>query len=286
MPKWYLLSIVALLLMGTQRFLYKVSAERGCNTVWTTLVFMATVALLSTVFFVAGSEVVSDIPYLLLVALVNAGAFLAATVTHIEALKRVPATIVYPLIRLDIVLVVLFSVSYFHDRLSAWQIMGIIIALLVIVVLAAEAHEQGPSYKDLKGGFMLMGIAVLSGALAAISSKFAALYTSPLGFMAISYLMATIFSFLLKTRRQGDNAGTNRRDAVVIGLVMGIANFLGFYAYLKALACGPLSLIAPITGMHFTIAIIFSVLIYKERLTPSRILGIALAILSMVLLRL
>ncbi len=284
MSNWYILSITALVLMGTQRFLYKVSAERGCHTAWTTLVFMATVAVVSTLFFLASEESVPDVTNLALIALINAGAFLAGTVAHIEALKHVPATIGYPLIRLNVVLVIVFSVVYFGDVLSAYQILGITLAMIVIAVLAREADDQKLSYTNPRRGFVLIGIAVLCGALASISSKFAALYTSKLGFMALSYLIATVFSFALNARWQDNTAGTNRCDALIIGIAMGLTNFVGFYAFLKALSSGPLSLIAPIIGMHFVIAIILSVIIYKERLTVPRIAGISLAILSLLFL--
>ena len=71
----------------------------------------------------------------------------------------------------------------------------------------------------------------------------------------------------------------------LFGIVMGILNFFGFYAFLLALQSGPLSAIALITGMHFVIAIGLSVLFYKERLTLARSLGIALTLLSVFLLR-
>jgi len=67
---------------------------------------------------------------------------------------------------------------------------------------------------------------------------------------------------------------------------MGLINFAGFYSFLKALSLGPLSIIISITGMHFVIAIILSVLIYKENLTLLRILGILLTIISIIFLRL
>jgi drug/metabolite transporter (DMT)-like permease len=238
---------------------------------------MATVAALSTAFFIIADETIPGIMSLIVIAFVNSAAFLAGTVTHIEALKNVPATIAYPLIRLNVVLVILFSVIYFDDRLSGYQVIGIILALLVMVVLAADANDQKPSYTKPKRGFVLIGVALLCGALASISSKFAALHTSKL---------ATVFSLGLKAQWQKGGAGTNRRDAIGIGLLMGVTNFVGFYAFLAALSHGPLSLIAPITGMHFVIAIVFSVLIYRERLTPARIGGVALTIVSIVLLRL
>ena len=61
MDNWYALAIIALFLMGTQSFLYKVSAERNCNTAWTTFSFMATVALLSSVLFLLRGDPVPDI---------------------------------------------------------------------------------------------------------------------------------------------------------------------------------------------------------------------------------
>jgi uncharacterized membrane protein len=67
---------------------------------------------------------------------------------------------------------------------------------------------------------------------------------------------------------------------------MGLLNFFGFYAFLTALESGPLSVIALITGMHFVIAVALSVLLYRERMTPRRILGIGLTLLAVVFLQL
>jgi len=45
---WYVSAIFSLILLGTQRFLYKVSAEKQCNTAWTTCAFMAVSYAIST----------------------------------------------------------------------------------------------------------------------------------------------------------------------------------------------------------------------------------------------
>jgi hypothetical protein len=57
MTSWYPLAIAALILLGSQRFLYKVAAETGCNAAVTTFSFMGTVALLSWIAFLAGGAV-------------------------------------------------------------------------------------------------------------------------------------------------------------------------------------------------------------------------------------
>jgi drug/metabolite transporter (DMT)-like permease len=286
MGSWYAFAIIALFFMGTQRFLYKVSAEKRCNTAWTTFSFMATVAILSSILFVVLEESVANLRFLLFIALLNSVAFLLATVTHIEALKNIPAGIAYPIIRLSAVLVVIFSILFFKDRPSFYQIIGIALAMVVIVVLTRDFADEATSYGRRRTGVVCVFIALIAGAVAIISSKFAAMHTNKMAFIAISYMASTFFALGLRKKLQTEEANESPRDALLIGFVMGLINLAGYYAYLKALSIGPLSIITSITGMHFIIAIILSALIYKEKLTPSRILGISLTFVSIILLRL
>lgn len=285
MGNWYVFAIFALILLGFQRFLYKVSAERKCNTAWTTFSFMATVAILSSTLFLLLGESVSDITFLIFIALVNSGAFLVATITHIEALKHIPTSVAYPIIRLNAVVVVIFSIFYFKDRLSLYQGIGIVLALAVIVILAVGINDNNAPQKNIKRGFIFVLIALFGGAAAAISSKFAASYTNKMAFIAVSYIASTLFSLGLRKKLETEEARKTHKDALIIGVIMGLINLAGYYSFLKALSTGPLSIIASITGMHFVISIILSALIYKEKLTLLRILGIFLTVLSIILLR-
>jgi len=285
MDSWYVFAIFALILLGFQRFLYKVSAERKCNTAWTTFSFMATVAILSSTLFLLLGESVSDITFLIIIALVNSGAFLVATITHIEALKHIPTSVAYPIIRLNAVVVVIFSIFYFKDRLSLYQGIGIVLALAVIVILAVGINDNNAPQKNIKRGFIFVLIALFGGAAAAISSKFAASYTNKMAFIAVSYIASTLFSLGLRKKLETEEARKTHKDALIIGVIMGLINLAGYYSFLKALSTGPLSIIASITGMHFVISIILSALIYKEKLTLLRILGIFLTVLSIILLR-
>lgn len=283
---WYGLAILSLFFMGTQRFLYKVSAERQCNTAWTTFSFMATVAVLSTILFGLSETGVPDIPFLLFIALVNSTSFLVATLTHIEALKHIPTGVAYPIIRLSTIIVVIFSIVFFKDPLSLWQIVGIVLAMVVIFILTRDLHPDQETRKNIKRGILFVFISLLAGAVASISSKFAAVHTHKMAYIAVSYTAATLVSFALREKFQTEEAEPNHRDAILIGLVMGIINLAGYYTFLKALSSGPLSIIASIGGMHFVIAILLSRLIYKERLTRWRLLGLFLTIVSIILLRL
>lgn len=285
MRNWYVLSIVALVLMGVQRFLYKVCAEKECDTAWTTFSFMATVTVLSAVFFLALKGSVSDARMLLLTAGINSASFVLGTITHIEALKHVPSIVVYPIIRLNMVVVVLFSILFLHDRVSLHQVLGILLAIAVIVILTREAEGAKGDFGSVRKGLLLAFVSLVSGSVASISSKFAAVYSNKLGFMALSYFLGALFSAAL-IRRSGEEVSRgNRKDAVLIGLLMGLINFVGFYSFLAALSVGPLSIIVSITGMHFVIAVLLSVIVYKENLSRTRMLAMALAVASVLFLR-
>jgi drug/metabolite transporter (DMT)-like permease len=167
-----------------------------------------------------------------------------------------------------------------------YQVFGIGTAIGVILILTKEAEGRKESARNIKKGLILVFVSLISGAISSISSKFAAMYVNKLGFMAISYAMGMLFSLGMVKRLEEKEVKKDHKEAFLIGLVMGLINFAAFYLFLKALSLGPLSIIVSITGMHFVIAIFLSALIYKEKLNSLRILGIGLAVLSIVLLRL
>ena len=285
MENWFFFALAALMLMGGQRFLYKVSAEKNCSTAVTTFVFMATVSVVSsTVFFIKGT-VVTNWNFLLLISLVNSTAFLLGTISHIEALKRISTAAVYSIIRLNVVITVLFSIFYFNDELTAFQIPGIFIAVIVIAVFTREAKREEENTQKGRTGWVLVFISLLCGAIATISSKFAAMGTDNVAFMAVSYTFSAIFSLLLRKRMHSDAGKKNYKDAIITGLAMGLINFAGYFSFLRALTKGPLSIIVSIVGMHFVIAIFLSSLMYREKLTMTKCIGIALTMISIFMLR-
>ena len=287
MEQWFLYTLIALCAFGIQRFLYKVSAEKKCNTAWTTFAFMGTVAVLSSLFFFISGQSVDNTVFLIFISFINSASFLAGTITTIEALKYISTSVAYPTIRLNTAIVVIFSITYFKDRLSVFQFAGIILAIATIVMLTRSANNTHDKvvHKNFHRGILLTFIALASGTIAAISSKFAAIGTNHLAFIALSYALSMLFSLTLRNRLQGTEENPNHRDALIIGICMGLINFGGFYALLRALSAGPLSIIISITGMYFVIAIVLSTVIYKEHLNRLRLSGIVLTVISIIFMR-
>lgn len=287
MSSWYLFSIIALLLLGAQRFFYKVAAEKQCPTAWVTFSFMMTVTLLSGGIYIFQHRQEQHLSYLVTVSFLNSAAFLIATVAHMEALKYVAANIAYTIIRLNVVVVVIFSILYFKDPITRTQGAGLLLAVSAMMILARQMHQEAGSGERRRRGVLFICLALFGGAAASVSSKFAAMHTDKLAFMALSYLMGMVGSLWInRTLPPFKTDRTLQKQAVIIGILMGLFNFTGFYAFLAALENGPLSLVSTIVGMHFVIAIVLSAIVYREKIKPAGIAGLLLTLLSILLLRL
>ena len=286
MTDWYTFALLAFFLLGTQRFFYKVSAEHGCDSTVTAFFFMATVAVLSTALCIIRRERIDHGAVLIILALINGIAFSVSAVSTMEALKRIPTGIAYPIIRLNTLVVVVFSLIYFGERPTVLQLAGMAMALFAIIYIARFTDADGPSVHRRGSGLAFAFLSLLAGAAAAVSSKFAAMNTNILVFIAASYTVSTVFSLVLRHPFRKARHTASLSATIIIGLIMGFLNFAGFFAFMTALSTGPLSIIICITGVYFTVAIALSVLFYRERLTRTRLAGIVLAALSVIFMRL
>lgn len=197
MSSWYYFSIIALIFFGLQRFLYEVSAEWECDTVAATLTFMITVSLLELLFFFIRNERFEHVTYLFTVSCINGTAFVIGTISTIEALKYISGTIVYPLTRLSTVVTVIFSFLYFSDKPSFFQYIGLIIAISILIFYARYGDNTVTAPGILQRGILLAIIALVSGAIAAIASKFAAVHVSKYAFISLSYIIGTLLVYPL-----------------------------------------------------------------------------------------
>ena len=284
MTDWYTYALAAFFLMGTQNFLYKVSAERGCHTGWVTFFFMATVAGLSFLLWLIRGESVTNPGLLLFLSLLNSSSFLVATVTHIESLKYLPATTVYSITRLNLVIVTVFSVIVLGGQLSFRQIIGLLCAMGAIPILTRGLDKGDANEGREPKGIIYLVVCLLASALASISSKYAAMYVSKAAFLTLVYAIAALASPVFGHRFRTTDVRSDRKGTFSLGFAIGVLNFGGYLALLKALSLGPLSLVASIVSLHFVVAVILSLFIYRERLTTPRVLGFMLTILSIALI--
>jgi len=284
MTIWYGYAAVALLCYGLQGFLYKVSARKECNTAVTMFFFMSTVTLLGAAAFLTFGEKIESPEALIILSILNAVFFFITTSFTIEGLKIVPTNVFYPVVRSSTGLVVVFSLLYFHDSLSAYQWAGIVLSMLVIFVLLGKGERKRIEKGKRVKAVMILSVAFLATATVTVIVKFASSLSAPLAFITLSYGVNIFIS--LVTVRNFKDTGKNQitRPAVVIGISIGVVNFLGFISLLRAFALYSLSIIATLVSLSFIVPIVLSMIIYKEKITLARVTGVALAVGAAVLL--
>lgn len=287
MLDWYVFALLGFFLIGLQRFLYKVAASRGYSASRTTFSFMLTVALLSGFLYILWPTPLASPGLLLVFSLINSLGFVSATVAHISALRYLSGSIVFPVIRLNIVLVLLFSLLVLSESLDALQWLGVALSVLAFFLFSGmDDPDPDSTYSRNRKGWMALGLATVSGAVATVSSKLAADLGNLLAFIAISYAFSTLFSWLwMHISPEGREEGGKGQAAIWLGAGIGALNLAGFYFYLWALSLGPLSIVATINGMHFVVPVILSVAIYRDRLTVPRLVGIGATCAALILFR-
>jgi len=285
MLNWYIFAIICLFAYGIQYFLYNVSAKRKYNSAWTSVSYMATVAILSTIFFLLSKQTISNFSILFLFAGLNAITFFSVTITRIEAFKNIPITIAFPIMRMHAVIVAIFSIIYFKEVISLYQIFGIVFATIMVIILSIPDKKEKIKKSKFNIGLILTFGALLSAVFGSIIVKFSTLNdVNNLGFMFVSYFISTLFSliFIKKLGEKGEEHSPGH--ALRLGFIIGIFNFVGFYAFMNAVKLGPLAVVSPLVSMSFVLSIILSVIIYKEKLNLRKSIGIGLAILATILM--
>lgn len=283
---WFSLSLIALVFFGIQKFLLKVVVEKGCSLIQTTAYFMGTVTVLSLIAWMVSGEPLQDWRFVGALAILNGTVFLSVTLLRMHSLRHVPGVIAYPLFQLSRILVVLFGLAYFQESLTMPQMGGIALGIATTPLLGRDGSREPLKRRGFRIGLLLAGAAVLGAAASEIIGKFAAISSSNLfAFIAISYAWNLLASGSYALRsRAGPQRSSQWKTTAKYGMLIGITNFIAFYAELLAFRTGPLSLVAVLSSFSILVAMGLSAWIYRERLDWKGTLGAGLAVVSIVLL--
>lgn len=285
MDNWFLLALVTLVTQGLKDFLYKVSAEHKCNTALVNFFWALTVAFFSLLFILLQGKKFVNFQSILLMAFFGGLTYSMSSILRMESLKHLATSVAFPLLRLSVFLTVIFSFFYFKDSLSFRQFIGIIVGFSVVFLVSKQHESEKIVDKNFKLGIFLIILAIFFGTISSIIPKFAAVSFEPLSFMLLTYTFNSIFSLFLVKKMKDNKYARRINKAILLGCLMGVLNFIGFYSLLVALSVGPLSIIILIQSFSFLIAIIFSVFIYREKIGLRRFVGIILAITAVILMK-
>jgi uncharacterized membrane protein len=137
---WYVLTLMAICTYTLQDVLLKSAATRNCDKNLTTFFHLLTVTLISLPILLFGG--LAQITTLGIAAAVVNGVFYSVDrITKLEALKYIPASVVYPILRLGDAPLVILLIVFLGEAMTFQNSVGIALAIVALYLLSSGCYS-------------------------------------------------------------------------------------------------------------------------------------------------
>lgn len=275
---WLLYAVGSALFAGLTSILAKCGIRKTDSTVATAIRTIVVLIFAWIMVFVVGSQgTLLDIPAKSFVFLVLSGLATGASwLCYFYALQRGPIDKVVPIDKSSTVMTILLAALLLGESVTLTKGVGVV---LIAVGTFLMIEKKGGVQKE-EGGWML----------AAFGSAIFAALTSILGKVGITaeesnlgtalrtgvvLVMAWVMVFV--QGKQGQMRTVPRNELGFICL-SGLATGASWLCYYKALQLGPASLVAPIDKLSILVTVLFSYLVFHEKLSKKALAGLAVLV--------
>ncbi|MGH1385237.1 EamA family transporter [Kordia sp.] len=187
--------------------------------------------------------------------------------------------------KMSVVVPVIFAVIVYNEQLSLLKIAGIILALLAVYLTTVK--KDGGSFdrkKILFPALLFIGSGIIDTTIKYVDKMYVTKGETPV-FSAAIFGCAFVFGMIvIAIRRDFKITG----KTILGGILLGIPNFYSIVFLLKALQpehVGDSSTVYPINNVAIVmLSTIFGIILFKERLITKNWIGIAIAIISIVMI--
>ena len=200
------------------------------------------------------------------------------------ALKNISASLFFPLHKtVGSLLVLSYSFFIFSEHLTAHQVFGIILGILIPLILIHKSENA--LQINLKKGLLLMLIGTFFGVSSSSLGKVVTLYhLDPLLFIAISTFIGGVLSYLASKQTASNSTLIHSLHRIKrTGILSGLILFGSIYFFILA-TTGNLGIVYIINSFSILIPILLAFFIYQEHLNFRKVTAIFLTILSLVFL--
>ncbi|MFC2175032.1 EamA family transporter [archaeon] len=276
---WFELALFSMLAYGVLDFLFKAAEEKNVDFSNLFLYYYWTASLAAFALFALSPQGIPDFTFLAFFALAQVSLYLVANVLKLESLNYIKSVLAYPLFALHGVAAAILAFVFLGESLSTPQYIGIALSVVAILLLIENQRKLTLS----KGALLALASAIC---IAASETIVAAIidYIVILPFIALSYFFAIGPSVVLEKHLH--KRGKAGKGAMRLGVAMGLTNIAAFYSLLLALTTGPASIIFPIIALSLLVSVALSMAIYREKVSRTKLLAIALALIAIMVMHL
>lgn len=275
---WLLYAVGSALFAGLTSILAKCGIRKTDSTVATAIRTIVVLIFAWIMVFVVGSQgTLLDIPVKSLVFLVLSGLATGASwLCYFYALQRGPIDKVVPIDKSSTVMTILLAALLLGESVTLTKGVGVV---LIAVGTFLMIEKKGGAQKE-AGGWMLaaFGSAIFAALTSILGKVGITAVESNLGTAlrtGVVLVMAWVMVFV--QGKQGQMRTVPRNELGFICL-SGLATGASWLCYYKALQLGPASLVAPIDKLSILVTVLFSYLVFHEKLSKKALVGLAVLV--------
>ena len=275
---WLLYAVGSALFAGLTSILAKCGIRKTDSTVATVIRTIVVLIFAWIMVFVVGSQgTLLDIPANSLVFLVLSGLATGASwLCYFYALQRGPIDKVVPIDKSSTVMTILLAALLLGESVTLTKGVGVV---LIAVGTFLMIEKKGGVQKE-AGGWMLaaFGSAIFAALTSILGKAGITAVESNLGTAlrtGVVLVMAWVMVFV--QGKQGQVRTVPRNELGFICL-SGLATGASWLCYYKALQLGPASLVAPIDKLSILVTVLFSYLVFHEKLSKKALAGLAVLV--------
>ena len=264
------------MLAGLTSVLAKCGIKKTDSTVATAIRTIVVLIFSWLMVFVVGSqETISAIGGRTLLFLVLSGLATGASwLCYFRALQLGDVNKVVPIDKSSTVLTILLAAIFLQEGVSLTKGIGVVL-IAVGTFLMIEKKQSGGETKSAAWLWYALGSAVFASLTAILGKVGISGVESNLGTAirtGVVLLMSWVMVFV--TGKQGALKAIPKNELFFICL-SGLATGGSWLCYYKALQDGPASVVVPIDKLSILVTVLFSYLVFREKLTKKSALGLA-----------
>ncbi|MGF1556462.1 DMT family transporter [Paucihalobacter sp.] len=188
--------------------------------------------------------------------------------------------------KMSVIIPIIFGIYVYNESAGLVKIAGIVLALVAVYMASVKTKQNVPVKKSLLLPFILfIGSGIIETSLKYIETNYVESDGIPI-FSATIFGSAGIIGLLVIAAKIIGKSLIPDLKSIPAGLVLGVINYYSIYFLLKALQYDGAESSTIFTVNNVTIVMLSAVIgfvLFKERLSFKNIIGIILAIVSIIL---
>lgn len=278
---WIFFAFASALFAGLTSILAKCGVKKTDSTVATAIRTVVVIAFSWLMVFAVGSagEITSISLHTLIFLVLSGIATGASWLCYFKALQLGDINKVVPIDKSSTVLTILLAAFLLGEGITLFSGIGItLIAVGTFLMIEKKDVQKSDVPKNRRWIFYALGSAVFAS-LTSILGKIGILgVESNLGTAIRSGVVLIMSWMMVLVSGKGKELGGIPKKELVFICLSGVATGGSWICYYKALQDGPASVVVPIDKLSILVTILFSYIVFHEKLSKKTALGLILTV--------